>query len=260
MAAPIYVVSFDSQQLPGYVQVEDRPIAARWADDTMFGRDGFTTMSTGHEGRQISLTFWVTSRLSNTSTDLAHLEDCQDQWREAIAILSRLPGEKPLSVNDTDRYYMATFRRSTMPQVAGKSRSMTYTVDFLAQPWAIGTTAVTDTFSGNGTADFTMGNTRRTYPIFEVPATVETFTATDTHGKTLTFLRDTQPGIVVIDCGQMVAYRFSDESDAIGTMITPNFGLYYEPGYATSGSYSITITGYTGSGSVEVNMYPRYEL
>jgi hypothetical protein len=256
---PIYVVTYDGLQLPGYVQNEDRPVVMASIEDTILGREGINSTSIGSKSRQISFTFLVKSELENVS-DLLHLENCKDQWRSALKILTRNPGMKELKIKDTDRYYLAKTERSSQPLAAGKSRSIMYTVDFTAQPWAYAETPATDTFTGNGGILLDVGDSRKTYPVFTIPSGVTAFTATDDSGsgKSLDFVRGSYGSVqITIDCAQMLVYRTSTGVDASSTMANLNFGLYYN---GTDGNYNITITNFAGSGTVTVDAYPRYEL
>lgn len=256
--SPIYVVSFGGEELPGYVQTDDRPLSLNHIINRPIGRDGGTVSISGANLRDISLTFLVKSSLGSGATGLQHLDDCMDQYRAATAILTRSYTEQVLQIHDTDRYYLATTSDISMPMNANQSRSFQYTVSWLAQPYAIGTTAVTDTIAGNGTISLAIGtDSRKTSPIFTVPATVETFTAVDPNGKTIEFVRGTQLGTLAIDCGKLRCYRTLNLTNGMRTMENLNFGMYYNDG---TGTYDIDITGYTGSGTITVNMYPRYEL
>lgn len=254
---PIYTVTYDGVQLPGYVQSEDRPVVMSSIDDEIMGREGINTVSKGSIKRGIGISFLVKSSLGTGVTDLQHLNDCKNQWRTALAILTRRPGMKTLYIQDSDRYYLAKTDRVSMPLAAGQSRSIIYTVDWSAQPWAYAAAPVDTTFTGNTTLNITIGDSRKTYPQFLVPAAVTAFTATDENGKVLSFLRGTQGGDLTIDCANFRVTRDSDGSNAIGTMTGVNYGLNYN---GTSGSYQIVITGFAGSGTVTVRIRNRWEL
>ena len=253
---PIYTVRYGSEQLPGYVQGEDRPVVLNSVDNKLLGKDGFDTAFAGTAPRDIALNFLIMSSLGSSVGDLAHLEDCKTQWRNALKILTRNPGLKQLEISDTDRYYLAKVDRVSAPLTSERSRSIRYTVDFTAQPWAIGKTAVTTTFTGNGTPSIAIGDSRKTYPIFSIPSGVTAFTVTDENGKILQFLRGTASGTITVDSGTLTASTASGGS-AVTTMVNLGFGLFYA---GTDGVYNMTVSGFAGSGTVTVSMYPRYEL
>ena len=255
---PIYTVSYDSLQLPGYVQSEDGPIILGSNIEKVFGRDGGINTPTGANLRSIQLQMLLISSL-DVGTGMEHLDNVRNQYREAAAILTRPFGENELVIHDTDRYYMAKVDRISAPQTADtSSRKLRYTVDFTAQPWAISTVAQTESFSGNGTVTVSgMTGSRRTYPILVVPDTVDTFTADDEHGHTIQFDRGAFTSTITIDCAKMEANR--PNNPAMTTMLNLNFGCYYDP--LTDGDdLVLTVTGFTGSGSVTVNVPKRYEL
>ena len=255
--APLYVVSYAGEQLPGYVQGEDAPIVLGSNAEKVFGRDGGINTPTGANLRGIQLQFILISELGN-ATGMQHLDNLRGQYREAAAILSRPFGENELVIHDTDRYYMAKVDKISMPQSVERSRTAIYTVDFTAQPWAISTVAQTASFSGNGTVTVSgLNGSRRTYPILSVPGTVDAFTATDEHGHTIEFDRGALTSTITIDCAKMEANRPSNP--AMTTMLNLNFGCYYDP--LTDGdNLVLTVTGFTGSGSVTVDVPKRYEL
>lgn len=253
--SPIYQVTYDGVQLPGYVQNEDRPVVIKSADNEIAGRDGFTATAFRTGARQAALTFLVKSELGS-ATELEHLENCKDQWRTALKILTRNPGFKQLRIHDSDRYYLAKPEGSSMPLEAGRGRSITYDVDFSMQPWAIAVSPATTSFTGNGGINLAIGDSRRTYPIFTIPAGVTAFSATDENSKVMSFLRGANTGTITIDCGAMTATNASGVS-AVTSLVNAGFGLHYK---GSDGNYAITITGFTGSGTVNVEMYARYEL
>ena len=254
---PIYVVTYNDQQLPGYVQSDDRPLNLRYADDTVFGRDGIVSTFTGANARDISLTFLIKSTLGSNSTGLQHLDNLMDQYRTAKAILTRSPGMKELMIHDSDRYYLAKVDSVSMPMQATQSRSLLYTVGFTAQPWAYAQNSVTDSISGNGTLSLAIGTeSRKTYPLLTVASTVTAFTATDGN-RTIEFVRGVNTGIIRVDCAQLRCFRLDNAQNTITSMENLNFGLYYDDG---TGTYDITVTGYAGSGSIAADMFARYEF
>lgn len=253
---PIYVVTYNGEQLPGYVQTDDRPVVVRSITDTVIGREGFISNSIGAMQREINLSFLVKSRLGDVS-DLLHLEDCKDQWRDALRILTRDPGMKELKIHDTDRYYLAKTDNVNMPLEAGRSRSIVYNVKWTAQPWAYDATALDTDFTGNTTLNIAIGDTRKVSPQFLIPSGVTGFTATDENGKVMTFLRDTVTGAVTVDCGTFEVFKTSNGVNVVSTMQSLNYGLYYN---GTDGTYQITITGFAGSGTVTCRLRAKWEL
>jgi hypothetical protein len=257
--APIYKVSYNGQELPGYVQSDDRPLSFNAAVHKPIGRDGANRSKTSSGRRDISLTFLLKSSLGLGATGLQHLDNVMDQYRSALAIITRAGDDSPLVIHDTDRYYEASIDSVSMPMNAQQSRSIQYSATFSAQPWAIATTPQTASFSGNGTVNIAgMLGSRTTYPLLVVPNTVTDFTATDTHGHVLTFKRYTSSVNITVDCGKMRAYRTSTGQSLMYTMESLNFGLVYDP--SDGNTFSLTITGFSGSGSVTVNIPKRYEL
>lgn len=253
---PIYICSYGGTTIPGYVQVEDRNIEMKSADNSPLGRDGFSATAFRSERRTINLTWLLRSTLGNNVTDLQHLENVKTQYRSGLAILTRNPGFKQLKIHDTDRYYLAKTDGVALGLTTESSRNVTYNVKFSAQPWAIGTTAASTTFTGNSSPSIAIGDSRKTYPIFTIPSGVTAFTATDENSKVLQFSRLTNTGTITVDCGAMTAVNGSGVN-ATTSMINLGFGLYYA---GTDGTYNFTVTGFAGSGTVNVDMYPRYEL
>jgi hypothetical protein len=254
---PVYQVLYGGSLLPGYVQDETRPISFKQVTSNPIGRDGGRTTNAGANVRSISLDFLILSRLGTAASGLDHLDDCMAQYREALAILTRNNGAD-LQIRDTDRYYVASVDSVVAPLTAGKSTSVVYSVKWTAQPWAYDVTLAESTFSGNGTVTTTgLGDSRRTYPTFTVAGTVNAFTAEDENGKLIEFDRDTFTGTITINCGSLVATTASG-NNAVSTLLTPNYGMYYEPN--VDGEFVITVTGWSGSGNVNVYLRPRYEL
>jgi phage-related protein len=253
--APIYQVEFDSQLLPGYVQSDNRPISFRKVTNTLYGRDGGSQKRAGADLRKVSLTFRILSNLGTAVSDLLHLEDCMDQYRDALAILTRADEDSPLRIHDSDRYYLATVDSVSAPFSAGESRRISYDVQWTTQPWAYAITPVTDVTAGNGGLTFALDG-RRTYPVYSVPSGVTAFTATDENGKVVEFTRGATTGTVTIDCGAMTVVDGSGVN-AISTLDSLNFGQYWGGG---AGTYDITVSGFAGSGTITVSVTPRYEL
>lgn len=255
---PIYTVTYGGEQLPGYVQSDDRPLSFNRVISKPFGRDGATVNVISADLREISITFLVKSRLGSNSSGIQHLDDCMNQYRDALAILTRSYTEQNLQIHDSDRRYLASIADVSMPMSAGKSRSMLYTVKFVAQPWALASLAVSDSIGGNGTLSLAIGTeSRRTYPKITIDSGVLEFTAVDPNGKTIEFERGSQAGALVVDCAKLITFRQSNGQNASATMLNVNYGMYYDDG---TGTYEIDVTGYVGSGDITVDMWARYEL
>jgi hypothetical protein len=255
---PIYIVTYGGTQFPGYVQGDPEALAFRHTPQNILNRNGGTITPHGTDLRRVSLQFIVLTRLATASTDLQHLNDCKDQYRVAMHIVANATGTAALKIGTTDRYLMAYPVGISAEFQAGTSRSLRYTVEFVAEPYYVSTTPISDSFSGNSTVTLTMPDTLTTYPIFTVPSGVTAFTATHAaSGKVVTFLRDTVTGEVKIDCGTFTVVKTSGGTDASVTMQTVNFGIRHTTG---AGSFAIVITGYAGSGSVTVAASPRYAI
>lgn len=256
---PIYEVEYGGEQLPGYVQSVDRPTALNSIVNGYFGRDGASLYVPSAAPRQIVIDMLIRTRLGTNVTGLQHLDDVMDQYRDALAILTRTYGENNLRIRDTDRYYRAIVESVRAPITAQSSTRAVYTVTFNAQPWAFGVTPLSGSFSGNGTVTITgLSDSRRAYPVFSVPSGVTAFTAADDNGKQIVFTRGAFTGsTITIDCSNLTVTT-SGGVNAINTMSNLNFGLYYAPN--VDGEFDIVITGKTGSGTVGVDVTPRYEL
>lgn len=252
----VYTVFYDGQQLPGYVQTEDRPISLRHISDNIYGRDGILSSTIGANAREIGMNFLLMSDAGANASGLTHLDNVMDQYREALKILTREPGMKQLTIHDADRYYVARVDSISAPLDAGQSRAIRYSVDFTAQPWAYATTATSSTFTANGAVNLALGDSRRAYPVFVVPAGVTHFVATDENGKVLSFTRGTASGTITIDCGELTAVSGSGVN-AIITIDDLDFGLHYK---GTDGTYTVTISEFTGTGTVDISIRARYEL
>lgn len=251
---PVYVITFNGSQLPGYAQTEEQPFSKRIQHQPVLNRSGSINSMHGADERPVALNFLVKSRLASTDTDLNHLHDCEDQWRDALGIVGRVNTEAQLLIGNTDRYLMAMFESSSQPKEASKSRSVTYTINFIAQPYYRDITDLSDTFTGNGTASVFVPPGADTYPRFVIPNGVTAFTATH-DGRTITFDRLTFSGNISIDCSNFKVFQGS--TNASRTMQTMNYGLTFA-GTGSGTTRSVTITGFAGSGTVTMTATPRY--
>src|SRR6187200_1280622 len=147
---PIYTVTYGSDQFPGYVQEEEQPMSIRTVQQNILNRNGGIASPSGAELMTITLSFIVLSQLDNVS-DLEHLNDCKAQYETARAIVARGQAMDELYISSSSRHINAFPIAITAPLVAGASRAIKYQVRFLTEPFWIGDTAITDTFTGNGT-------------------------------------------------------------------------------------------------------------
>lgn len=251
---PIYRVRYNSNYLPGFLQQEDIPIDFRLAAGESINQMGGSVRSNGASLRPIRLAMRLISRLG-TATGLQHLEDCKDQWREGLRYVSRLDDPAPLYIGDTDRYMMAQFKNSSMPLTAGESpQRATYRVEFLAKPFFLDDTAETDTVSGNGTLSVTFADTAKTYPVFTLASGVTAAILTAPDGRTITFARGAATGEVTIDCARLTV-RQGDGTTAIASVAEVDWGF----SKVGSGTFDVVVTGYAGSGDIDMDMTARYE-
>lgn len=255
---PIYIVTYDGVQFPGYVQGEEQPLTFRTIQQNILNRDGGILSPHGAEIRKISLDFIVLSRLDNVS-DLQHLNDCKDQYRTALKIAARATDLAKLKIGDTDKYISAIPTAISTALEAGTSRQIKFRITFDAIPYYISDTPITGSFSGNTTVDLVFASdSRETYPVFTVPSGVTAFTAAHSaSGKTIEFSRGTFTGTIIIRTSNLEVYKSSNDIDASATMQNVNFGMKWAGG---TGTMSIVVTGFAGSGTVDVEIYPRHEL
>lgn len=250
---PIYRVKFDGEFLPGYLQAEAHPVSMRVSNLNLLNRHGGISGLHGGDQREVSLAIRVLTRLSDAS-GVAHLNDCQEQYAEALAICARATTPKPLYIGDQTKYLNAGFTNASAELSAGENRRLTYNLKFIADPWFLDATPVTGNITGNGTLNIVLTDTRETYPVFTVPSGVTAFTTTY-GGKTVTFVRGTYTGTITIDCSNF--HVTNSSGDASGTMATMNFGIKHTTG---AGTMALVTTGYAGSGTIAVSVTPRYEL
>lgn len=253
---PIYIVTFSGNDLPGYLQAQDVPFTMRNITADSVNRHGGILNTGGSALRPIRLDMRVLTRLTTTATGLQHLNDIKDQIRDAFRYLTRVVGPAPLYIGDTDRYVNAVFSNMTLNMTAGESRRGSYSVSFVAEPYFVNETPLTDTITGNDTLSVTfVDNTAETWPKFLVPAGVTA--ATFTHGsRTLTFTRGSVTGALTIDCGRLTAYKDSDGTNVVSTITEFDWGF----SHTGTGAFSVVVTGYAGSGTITMEISSRYEL
>lgn len=254
---PIYRVKFGTEFLSGYVQTEDGPLTFGVADQTILNRNGGILSKHGARSRRFVLQFIVMSRLGAGVTELQHLNDCKDQVADSSAILSRAVSPDKLYIGSMDKYVLALPTSISAPLAAGTPRTLRFTVEFSAEPYWRASTPISDSFSGNGTVTMTLPETRETYPVFSVPSGVTAFVATHSaSGRAVDFLRGTVTGTIQIDCGDFSVVNASSGADRSRTMQNVNFGIRHTAG---AGDFELDITGFAGSGTVDVDVRPRYE-
>lgn len=253
--SPIYIVTYSGTQLPGYVQAEDMPLFMKTAQSEILGRDGGTQARQGAAMRDVSITMRILSRLSS-GTELQHLDDCKDQWREALATCIDIDGPAQLKVGDTDRYLMAEFISSSAPlQAVGSARRITYNLTFKASPsYFLGTVVSgSASVSGNTTITTAIGDTRRTYPTITIPSAITRITLSGVGTGKSFMLSGTHASPWVVDCATLQITQGG--SNAVSFLQTsPDFGI----SHVGSGSLVLSSSNVTGSGTVAVTMQPRY--
>lgn len=251
----VYPVSFDGTTLPGYAQGEDLPLNMRLSSAEILGRDGGTLAQRGAAMRDLSVTMRLLSRLS-TGTELQHLQDCYDQWEDALEICIQPSGTAQLKIGRTDRYLNAMFVSSTAPkQVPESSRRMTYTLAFKANPpYFIGATVSgSASVSGATTITTNIGDTLRTYPVITIPTGITRITITDSGTSKSFTLSGTHASAWVVDCATLQITAGGNNAASQLTS-TPDFGI----SHVGSGSLVLSTSNVTGSGTVSVSMTPRY--
>lgn len=255
--SPIYKVKFGTQFLPGFVQTEDGPLVLNVANQTILNRNGGILSHHGAQARRIILQFIVMSRLGAGYTELQHLNDCKDQAADSAAILTSALTPEKLYIGSMDKYVLALPTSIGAPLAAGTPRTLRFTVEFIAEPYWRADTPVSDSFTGNGTLTMTLPETRETYPVFSIPSGVTAFVATHAaSGRSVDFLRGTVTGAVRVDCGDFSVVNTSSGADRSRTMQNVNFGIRHTTG---AGDFELDITGFAGSGTVDVDVRPRYE-
>jgi hypothetical protein len=251
---PIYIVTFNANTLPGYLQQEDTPFGVRGLFADSVNRHGGILDTGGAALRPIHLDMRVLSRLSS-GNGLAHLNDCKAQIREALRHVARVSGPARLEIGDTDRYLNAIFQNSSFTLLAGETKRISYSLDFMAEPFFISDTPLADTIAGNGSLDVTFtDNTAQTYPTFSLPSTLTGVTFT-VGTKVLTFLRGSVTGAITIDCARLTAIKDSDGTNVVSTISEVDWGF----SHTSTGTFTVTVTGYAGSGTITMNIAARFE-
>lgn len=258
---PIYTVTYNGTQLPGYLINEDIPLSIASANTQVLNREGGLMSRHGANFRDVSLTFRVLSRLGNNSSSLQHLADCMTQWKDALAIVSRVEGSAQLFIDTSSRYLDAIFVESTAPLEAPVFRRITYTLKFIAQPWFISSAfyGVNQGVSGDTSMTFFLpGPARKSYPVFFIPVGITSITISHAvSGKSFT-ISGTHADVIVVDCEKLTVTNLTDGSNAIQYLTSgPDFGMWYLG--SDIDDFTVDITAVTGSGTVSVTVQPRYE-
>lgn len=253
--SPVYIVTYNSVALPGYVQGEDLPLFMKQASAEILGRDGGTLARRGAAMRDISLQMRLLSSLSS-GTGLQHLNNVKDQWRSALATCIDADGPAPLKIGETDRYITAEFESSTEPlSSAESSQRATYTLTFKGNPpYFIGTTVSgSAAVSGDTTITTTIGDTRKTYPSITIPTGITRITLTHAAtGKTFT-LSGSHASDWIVDCATLQITTAG--SNAVSYLTSsPDFGIYH----VGAGALVLSSSNVLGTGTVSVTLSPRY--
>lgn len=253
---PTYRVKFNGQYLPGYVQSEDIPLSMRNSVVEILNRDGGAFYQNGAAFRTLTLSFRILTRLDNV-TGLVHLGDCLEQYRDALRIVSRVPSASTLFLGATNHWLVARFKNAENPLAAPDHRAINYRMDFDVTPYFLGPAVeVTDAISGNDTIVLNIGDTRRTYPVIRIPTAITGITISHTpSGKSFT-LNGSHAQAVNVDCAALTVKNADGTNNIVLLTSGPDFGISHSAG---SGSFTLDITGVTGSGDVAVTMNPRLE-
>lgn len=141
---PKFKIQVDGNVLPGYCQSIEEPGTFRLSAHSISGRDGGPITNSGAENKTVTLGMRVLSRLDNVD-GLQHLNDCLDQYREALEIAARADNAV-LHIGDTDRYLEdANLASWSAPLEAPDHKAVDYTLTFQTQPWYVSTTTFTAT-------------------------------------------------------------------------------------------------------------------
>jgi hypothetical protein len=256
---PTYRVKFDGQYLPGYLQTEGYPLTMRNVMVDIINRDGGVIYSNGAMSRDLSLEFRVLSRLTDqTASGLEELEDCMDQYRDALAVCARAAVGQPLYIGptDTDKYVLATFKDSDYQLLAPDHDAINYTLNFSTSPYFLGpVVSGSQAVSGDTSIGVVIGDTRKTYPEITIPSGITAITVSHTpSGKSFTFA-GSHANPVTVYCDSLIVEDSAGTNYVASITSGPDFGIYH----VGSGTMTLNITGVTGSGTVVVRMQPRTE-
>lgn len=252
---PIYRIKVNNDFLPGYAQTGSSPFTRRTYMQDIINRDGGLLSSLGANIRKLQITMLLRTELDVNATGLQHHENVLEQYQTAVAIVNRQTGLLHVRVGEQGKFFKGILESIDAAEEARSARRLVYTVVFNVLPYLFGT-EVTNTFSANGAFSLTLPTTATTYPAFTIPSTVTAFTAVHSaSGKTLQFARGAFGSTIIVDCATMTTLEGA--TDASRTMDNVNFGIRHTSG---AGSFSLTISGYAGSGNVTVGVFPRTEV
>jgi hypothetical protein len=144
-----YKIQFNGDVLPGYVQSYDDPGGFRIAESNAVGGDGSTRRTHGAASRTVTVTLRVLSRLGTDASGRAHFDDCEAQYRDALAIAARAQDNASnLYIGDSDRYLPASLESWSSPRHAPEHRRADYTLTFKTDSWYRSTSSATGSRSG----------------------------------------------------------------------------------------------------------------
>jgi hypothetical protein len=251
-----YQIRWNGSLLHGYAQGEDIPLDFRVGQLPIIGSDGGFAPQRNAEFRNISLSMRVLSRVVGSGTGYQNLADCKNQWREDLAVLTRITGPASLQIGETDRYILATFAGSSAPISLQDKEALTYDMKFIGNPpWFLGTTVSSSTgVGGPRNITLSIGETRKTYPTFTVASGITHVTLDhSTSGKSLT-MSGSHAAPWQIDCGTL---QISSNGLNAFTALTsvPNFGMHH----TGAGTFTVAASQVVGSGTIGIQMTPRYE-
>lgn len=223
----------------------------------IINRDGGIAYQNGATFRDLSIGMRVLTRLDNVDGQ-EDLEDCLEQYREALAICARSEPSQPLYIGQTsvDYYVEATFKGSGYTLSAPDHRAMSFRLDFSTSPYFLGpTVSGSQAVSGNTSIGISMPDTRATYPQIDIPTGITAITVSHTaSGKSFT-LAGSHANVVTVDCAHLTITDSAGDNKVSMLTSSPDFGIYH----VGSGTFTLDITGVTGSGTVAVRMAPRLE-
>lgn|SRR5574338_215159 len=252
---PKYRVKYDGNYLPGYVQREEIPLTMRNVMVDIINRDGGTTYQNGAAFRQLDLEFRILSRLES-GTGPQHLSDCLEQYRDALRYTSRVTSASTLYLGDMDAYLLARFNSATAPLAAPDHKAINYQISFDCTPYFLGpAVSGSKAISGNDNIVLNMPDTRKTYPVVDIPTGITNVTVSHAaSGKSFNF-GGTHANTVEVNCASLTVTDTAGANYVSYITTGPDFGIYH----VGSGSFQLNFTNVSGSGTISVLMNPRIE-
>ena len=99
-----------------------------------------------------------------------------------------------------------------------------------------------------------IGDTAKTYPIITIPTGITAITLSHSNtGKSFT-LSGTHASSIIVNCATLQITQAGSNAVSFLTS-SPNFGIYH----VGSGTLTLSSSNVTGTGTVSVEMTPRYE-